>query len=434
MEKKGSFEQLDSNDSLQRFNSYDLRPPTLKKETHGFLPFPDPVYRSLSSDLDRPTSLSRSAFQESDLSRPLNRSIIDSDLSRPTFRALIDSAPSSSPIFPSSEMSSKKSSTFVPRVPYDIQLQSSAFSKELPVEPPPVPGGYLEPFCHLISRSKPTSLFDLIPQTLHSLRKQKLIGYGIDMDVIGRKFKVKCVAYPPGELKVQFICRVFRMDPDEQGKRYALEFQRRSGCAYQFSDLWTKCKGSFQETGLFVTEKSFTEKSLSPSTSLPNPDTSKATDAEVRQTVKCLLQMATSKCCDVKAQAIAALSKMSAEEQQKSLMIEEEGCVEAFIAAVGCPDEEVHRCAVSALANLAHKRADVCKKFAEKNGVERLCTLSNSHTMEIVRESLRTLTLLAESLGSRILDDGCHRVLENHRNSPDLFTKQTVQYLTKLAA
>jgi len=144
--------------------------------------------------------------------------------------------------------------------------------------------------------------------------------------------------------------------------------------------------------------------------------------------------MATSKYCDVKSQAIAALCKMSAEEQQRSLMIEEEGCVEAFIAAAGCPDEDVHRSAISVLANLAHKRADVCKKFADKNGVERLCTLSNSNTKEIVRESLRALSLLAESLGSRILDDGCHRVLENHRNSPDLFTRQTVQYLTKLAA
>jgi len=144
--------------------------------------------------------------------------------------------------------------------------------------------------------------------------------------------------------------------------------------------------------------------------------------------------MATSKCCDVKTQAIAALCKMSAEEQQKAVMIEEEGCIEAFIAAAGCPDEDVHRSAISVLANLAHKRADVCKKFADKNGVERLCTLSNSNTKETVRESLRALSLLAESLGSRILDDGCHRVLENHRNSPDLFTRQTVQYLTKLAA
>jgi len=433
MEKKGSFDQeLDSNDSLQRgFNSYDLRPTTLKRETPGFLSF-DPVYRSLS-DLDdlRPTSLSRSSFRESDLSRPLNRSF-DSDLSRPTYRALIeDSVPSSSNVFPSSDViSSKKSSTsFVPRVPYDIQLQSSALSrKDIPIEPPPVPGGYLEPNCHLISRSKPTSLFDLIPQTLQSLLQQRHICYGIDMDANQQKFKVKCVAYPLGELKLQFICRVFRMDPDEQGKRYALEFQRRSGCALQFADLWTKCKRSFQDSGLFITEKNVPQ-----SKPLGNIAT-QTTDAEIRQTLRCLLQMAASKCCDVKSQAIAALCKMSAEEQQKAVMIEEEGCVEAFIAAAGCPDEDVHRSAISVLANLAHKRADVCKKFADKNGVERLCTLSNSNTKEIVRESLRALSLLAESLGSRILDDGCHRVLENHRNSPDLFTRQTVQYLTKLAA
>jgi len=182
----------------------------------------------------------------------------------------------------------------------------------------------------------------------------------------------------------------FRLDPDEQGKRYALEFQRRSGCVLQFSDLWTKCKQIFQDTGFMIADKNV------PSTKPLANIAVQVTDAEIRQTLRCLLQMATSKCCDVKSQAIAALCKMTAEEQQKSLMIEE-GCVEAFIDAVSCPDEDVHRCAVSALANLAHKRADVCKKFAEKNGVGRLRTLAKSQTKEVVRESQRALALLDES-------------------------------------
>jgi len=142
--------------------------------------------------------------------------------------------------------------------------------------------------------------------------------------------------------------------------------------------------------------------------------------------------MATSKCCDVKSQAVAALCKMSTEESQQKLMVEEEGCLEAFIAAAGCPDEDVHRCAVSALANLAHNRANVCQKIAEKNGVQRLCTLSTSRTKEIVRESLRALLSLAQSLGCRILDDGCQRVMESHQDSRDPFTQQAVQYLKKL--
>jgi len=218
---------------------HSLNSNPLRKET----PFSDTVYRSLSSNMDnlRPTSLSYA-------------SNFDSDLSRPTFRSLIDSSPSSN-IFPTHEVPSKKSSPFVSR---DIQIQSSAFSKEISVEPPLAPGGYLEPFYHFVSHAKPAHLFDLISETLHSLLRQKLICHAIDIELIPRKFKVKCVAYPPGELKLQFVCRVFRLDSDEQGKRYALEFQRRSGCVLQFSDLWTKCKQIFQDTGFMIADKKCT--------------------------------------------------------------------------------------------------------------------------------------------------------------------------------
>jgi len=51
-EKKGFYEQkLNSDDSFSRGFNYDLRAPTLKRETPGFLGFSDPVYRSFP-DLD----------------------------------------------------------------------------------------------------------------------------------------------------------------------------------------------------------------------------------------------------------------------------------------------------------------------------------------------------------------------------------------------
>jgi len=421
-EFKGFYEQglnLDESSSQGLFNPSELRPTTLKREALSFSAFSEPtVYRSLLDQPElRPTTLYRSS------------NINDSDLSRPDYRSIIDSTiHSGSDIVPPSKIISSKSS-YVSRVsPIIDDFRSSALSKDLPKEPPPVPGGYLEPFYHLISRAKPSSLLDVISQAILSLQKQKAISYGIDMDIVHRKYKVKCIAYPLGEPKVPFVCRVFLMDFDEQGKRYAVEFQRRSGCVLQFSDLWAKCKRYFQESGLFIQDKNSLP-SKSPLAKLAV----QVTDTQFRETLKCLLQMATSKCCDVKSQAVAALCKMSTEEQYQTLMIEEEGCLEAFIAAVGCPDEDVHRCAVSALANLAHSRADVCRKITEKNGVERLCTLSNSRTKEIVRESLRALLLLTQTLGSNILDDGCHRVMENHRNSQDPFTQQAVQHLIKLS-
>jgi len=283
----------------------------------------------------------------------------------------------------------------------------------------------LEPFYHLISRHKAPSLFELISQALLSLRKQ--ICYSIEMDMIPRKYKIKCCAYPLGESKVPFTCRIFLMDHDEQGKRYALEFQRRSGCVIQFSDLWSKCKRFFLDSGLFTKDNN---ELPSQSPIIAKLDV-QVSDGQIRDTLKSLLQMATSKCCDVKSQALAVLSKMSTEEQSKPLMIEE-SCIEALMAAVFCSDENCYRCAVSALANLARERA-VCQKVADKNGVERLCLLLVSRTKLVAQESLRLLTLLTESLGSDILGDECQRILETHHKSHDPFVQKALPSLSTLS-
>jgi len=300
-----------------------MRPTTLRRETpsesiyHGFQA-DRPIYRSLQSDLN------------DDLFRSSN-SNFESDLSRPTVRSLIDSSHSGSDLLPSpTPLKYSKSSPFASAASTfgGTQIQQfSALSKDLPKEPPAVPGGYLEPFYHLISRQKASSLFDLISQALLSLRKQ--ISYSIEMDMIPRKYKIKCCAYPLGEPKVPFTCRIFLMDPDEQGKRYALEFQRRSGCVIQFSDLWSKCKRFFLDSGLFTKDNN---ELPSQSPIIAKLDV-QVSDGQIRDTLKSLLQMATSKCCDVKSQALAVLSKMSTEEQSKPLMIEE-SCIEALIAAV----------------------------------------------------------------------------------------------------
>lgn len=421
--KRSEFKGIYQNSLLDEntFRGYDLRPTVLKRESaSSFTAFPQPdVFRSLSTPSDLESDSLRSP--------PLFRSGYDTDLSSPLSRSVIESGYSTSDILPPPKLVSSKStgSSFTLRA-QSVDFQSVAFSKDLPKEPPPVPGGYLEPSYHFISRSKPSSLLASIPQAFLALLNKKAVSYGIDYDVIPQKYKVKCIAYPLGEPKVPFVCRVFFLEPDDKGKRYALEFQRRSGDVIQFSDLWAKCKRYFQENGFLVSDKTLPQRAP-----LPKLDC-EATEEQSRETLQNLLQMATSKCCDVKSQAVAQLCKMSTEEQNQTLMIQEEGCLDAFIAAANCPDEDVHRCAVSALANLAHNRAPVCRKIADKNGVQRLCTLSTSRTKEIVRESLRALLSLTQSLGSRILDDGCQRVMESHQDSRDPFTQQAIQYLRKL--
>jgi len=395
----------------------DLRPTVLKRESSAFSPFSQPdVYRSYSTDS---SDLGSDGLHPT----PIYRSVTHDE----TFPSSI-----TSDIIPRPKLGASKTSPFSTSHPSTIDggvlslMHSPALYKDLPKEPPPVPGGYLEPSYHFISRSKPSSLLDAIPKALVSLMNKKEIMYGIDFDINPQKYKVKCVAYPLGEPKLPFVVSVFLMDPDDKGKRYALEFQRRSGDVIQFSDIWAKSKRYFQENG-FHTEKC----SVRSSKKLPLPLEVPIAESQIRDTLKCLLQMASSSCHDVKSQAVAALSKMSTEEQHQALMLEEEGCLETFIAAVTYPVEDVHRCAVSALANLAHNRLHVCEKIAERNGIKLLCALSKSCTKEIVRECLRALLCITRSLHCDV-DDNLQRTIESHRDSRDPFTQLAVQELQKL--
>jgi len=399
----------------------DLRPTVLTREIPSYASFPQPtVYRSLDSD--------SSEFGEG-LDSTIYRSIKhDSSFSSSEIPPRPKLLASTSDILPRSKLgaSSKISPFFSSPTNDDVLalVQSSVISKDLPKEPPPVPGGYLEPSYHFVSRSKPLSLFGAIPQALISIRNKKDIP-GIDFDINAKKYKVKCVAYPCGEPKLPFVVSVFFLDPDDKGKRYALEFQRRSGDVVQFSNIWAKCKRYFQDND-FLTEKSTRPKVPR----LPKLEVSIG-ESQTRDALKCLLQMADSSCCDVKSQAVAALSKMSTEEQHHTLMLEE-GCLEVFIAAVDYPVEDVHRCAVSALANLSQNRAPVCQKIAEKNGLKSLCHLTKSCTKEIVRESLRALLSIVQLLGRSVIDDQIQRTLESHRDSSDPVTQHAVKELQKL--
>lgn len=86
------------------------------------------------------------------------------------------------------------------------------------VEPPAVPGNYLEPSYHFFSVASPLVLL----QNLLSILQASQVDCSIKRD----KFKIKSVAYRSGA-RVPFSVRVFSVG-DSSGKRYAVEFQRRS--------------------------------------------------------------------------------------------------------------------------------------------------------------------------------------------------------------
>jgi len=155
----------------------------------------------------------------------------------------------------------------------------------------------------------------------------------------------------------------------------------------------------------------------------PKLDDVTVTDKQIRETLQCLLQMASSSCCDVKCQAIAALSKMSTEEQVQKLMLEE-ACLDAFLTAASSKMDDIHRCAVYGLANLAQSGVSICQLIVEKGGVSVLCSLSHSPTNQVVRDCSRALASIASRLGSSVVNDEFRETLHC---LPTPFTKRDTQ-------
>jgi len=141
----------------------DLRPTLLKRESSAFSAFSQPdVYRSYSTDS---SDLGSDGLHPT----PIYRSVTHDE----TFPSSI-----TSDIIPRPKLGASKTSPFSTSHPSTIDgvlslMHSPALYKDLPKEPPPVPGGYLEPSYHFISRSKPSSLLDAIPKALVSLMNKK---------------------------------------------------------------------------------------------------------------------------------------------------------------------------------------------------------------------------------------------------------------------
>ena len=87
------------------------------------------------------------------------------------------------------------------------------------VEPPPVPGGYLEPSYHMHTNAEPRVLL----QTCWAALQTVNVDCAPKLD----RFKIKCAAYKNGA-KIPFTVRVFTSGETSADRRYALEFQRRS--------------------------------------------------------------------------------------------------------------------------------------------------------------------------------------------------------------
>lgn len=269
----------------------------------------------------------------------------------------------------------------------------SAFVEDAIVEPPPAPGGYLEPQSHVLSNTAPADLFPVLKKVLQSLQ--------VDLQRVREpKFKLLCLCYR-GSCRLSFVARLFTVVPSEQ---YAVEFQRREGNVLHFAHVFDNCRRELAEAGVLcsTTETKYTSDStkLAPPPPFIDPD---VTATEAKEAMRCLVQMANSPCADVKAQAMQALAQLSFQNKTIQAAMIEEGVFETLLRCVDCPVEDVHRCALTAVANLSKENEDVCESVLTEERVQKLISLANSQTTQVVRECARVLANVAETVGTETL-------------------------------
>lgn len=256
------------------------------------------------------------------------------------------------------------------------------------------PGGYIEPNYHIISKTSADKLYPALGIVLEQT---------LNVDITSKNFlryTYKCVYYRHGG-RITFKVSIFSLQ--EPGK-YAVEFQRRSGDVIHFSEAYHKAVARLAELdhvhgGMPVSAwPSFSE--------LPDfPDEDAPTMQDYEETVSNLLSMAISACVDIKTQGLQALYQMTesaglaraavASSQQAWKTLEE---------SLGSEDEDVHRCAVSALANLFADDRELSWSLEHIGVVAKIiCLLTNSTVLEVVRRSALALANLGNKLKGNLL-------------------------------
>jgi len=100
---------------------------------------------------------------------------------------------------------------------------------------------------------------------------------------------------------------------------------------------------------------------------------------------------------DVRCGAISALADMSSEPSMRDAMVSI-GCVPLFLDCIPCSYADVHRCAVTGLANLllSADRSMIECLFTDDAIKHSLCQLIHSRCPMVVRETARVLSVIAQ--------------------------------------
>jgi len=284
--------------------------------------------------------------------------------------------------------------------PFEVEAEVCVPS----AEPQTPPGGYLDPNCHFFINTPPQQALN----QMHDLLKSK----SVDVELWMPCFKLKCQAYRDCA-SVEFYVRVFAATEEqrkEHGRLYAVEFQRRFGDGVAFHQLYNEFKQDYLASSSAPSPKNAKgSNSLQcPSLDLPDMQCCKIQQANV---LKSLLSMCESDCVDVKAQAIIALAEMTvnANCELKTAMFEC-GVVKVFIRSLCCKYSDVHRCAVTGLANMISCRRNytLCDGLLSNGeALDSISELIRTGCPQVVRECARSFAFLADTMPDKVRNDDC---------------------------
>jgi hypothetical protein len=283
-------------------------------------------------------------------------------------------------------------------------------------EPPRVPS-YIEPNYHFESTSNPTKLFSVIGEALQAA--------DVHFTVKVFKYKYKCVCYRDGG-SIPFDVRIFSVASTSE-KKYAVEFQRRKGDVIQFAAVYRELKDVLAVKG-HVAEF---PRPLSRSTfdlDLSDFPEEEPTPEEYEETVSCLVAMFKSHCVDIQSQAIQALAQLT-----KGIEVAKRAVFKCgwsvLVSGLASSVDDIHRCAVSGIANLLQDNRDVGECIEKTQGlVAAIVALVSSEVLQVARESARALANLGKQIGPAATDEFKQHV----RNFPQVQDTLTSTYLLDL--
>lgn len=288
--------------------------------------------------------------------------------------------------------------------------------------PPAAPVAYLEPYSHFyVESSNESDLFSSLRATLHS--SQDAV---IDCNCHADQFTIHCTTYSD-HLSLQFIARIYSTDTSN---KYVVELQKRRGDSFMFHTIYKLVEKELLQQGkseassdgsldLHALAASLPVPSLSAhrTPELPASLVAKSLSADVHpsssslaspcrddimETIRCLLDMACSDCADIAINGIAGLASLSSSKCALTLeLLSSPEYLSSIIPLLSSKCENIHRCALTVLANLSQNSPSVSTFILEQEeAMAQLSKRSQSPTLQVVRETARVINSICSSLPS----------------------------------